>query len=139
MTDFETGPTSPEPKQPGRIRRTILSEPWVRLMRFVIAGIAAFLVYHALIRFQAGHLTPTDSWLIGMIATLGLSALVEAVWPNGNHGLLQFWTLTTIAASALVSWAAGGQTWLGIFGAGLLLISFLIAAGVSAGRRANDA
>lgn len=135
MTDANT----PGPRRGGMIRKTIASAPWVRTMRFVVAAIAAFLVYHAAIRFQAGNLAPTDSWMIAMIATLGASALVEAVWPEGDHGLLQFWTLTTISASALVSWAAGGQNWLGVIGAGLLAISFLIAAGVSAGRRAIDA
>ena len=84
-------------------------------------------------------MSPTDSWLVGMIGTLGLSALIEAIWPEGDHALLQFWCLTTLAASALVSWAAGGEKWIGILGAVLLAISFLIAAGVSAGRRADDA
>lgn len=123
----------------GRLRRTLASAPWVRAMRFVIAAVAAALLYHAATKFAAGYLAPTQAWLVGMIGTLGLSALVEAIWPNGNHGLLQFWCLTTLAASALVSWAAGGPVWLGTFGAVLLAISFLIAAGFSAGRRANDA
>lgn len=131
--------TAPPAKTGGKIKQTISSAWWVRLMRFVIAAIAAYLLYHAAVRFREGHLNPTDTWLIGMIGTLGLSALIEAIWPEGNHGLLQFWSLTTVAASALVSWAAGGEKWLGIFGVVLLAISFLIAAGVSAGRRANDA
>jgi hypothetical protein len=135
MTDH----MSPPPGQPrGKIKQTISSAPWVRAMRLVIAIGAGILLYHAAKRFTAGHLAPTDSWLVGMIGTLGLSALIEAIWPEGNHALLQFWCLTTLAASGLVSWAAGGDQWLGIFGAVLLAISFLIAAGVSAGRRADD-
>lgn len=134
MTD--TGTPGPAVKPPGKIKRTINSAPWVRVMRLVIALVAAALLYHAGTQFAAGHMTPTNAWLIGMIATLGLSALVEAVWPEGNHGLLQFWCLTTLAASALVSWAAGGAAWLGGFGAALLAVSFIIAAGYSAGRRA---
>lgn len=140
MTDpANTTVNAPGGKPVGKIKRTISSAPWVRVMRLVIAAVAAYLLYHAATRFMAGHMSPTDSWLIGMIGTLGLSALIEAIWPEGNHALLQFWCLTTLAASGLVSWAAGGEKWLGILGAVLLAISFLIAAGVSAGRRADDA
>lgn len=144
MTDPANAPVNapvnaPGAKPAGKIKRTISSAPWVRVMRLAIAAVAAFALYHAAKRFMEGHLTPTDSWLVGMIGTLGLSALIEAIWPDGNHALLQFWCLTTLAASGLVSWAAGGEKWLGILGAVLLAISFLIAAGVSAGRRADDA
>ncbi len=136
---IDTPPKDGGSKPRDRIRQTINSAPWVRAMRFVIAGVAAVLLYHAATQFVAGHMNPTHAWLIGMIGTLGLSALVEALWPNGNHSLLQFWCLTTLAASGLVSWAGGGEQWLGVFGAVLLAISFLIAAGFSAGRRSNDA
>jgi hypothetical protein len=129
----------PAPRPGGRFKQTVNSAIWVRVMRLVIAVAAAYLLYHAATRFIEGHLSPTDSWLIGMVGTLGLSALIEAIWPEGRHALLQFWCLTTLAASALVSWAAGGEKWLGTLGAVLLAISFLIAAGVSAGRRTNDA
>ena len=131
--------SEPEKTSAGKVRQTISSAPWVRAMRFVIAGVAAFALYHAATRFMAGHLSPTDSWLVAMVGTLGLSALVEAIWPEGDHSLLQYWCLTTLAASALVSWAAGGEQWLGLVGALLVAISFFIAAGFSAGRRANDA
>lgn len=134
-----TDPAGTPAKPGGKIKQTISSAPWVRVMRLVIAAGAGVLLYHAATRFMAGHMSPTDSWLVGMIGTLGLSALIEAIWPEGDHALLQFWCLTTLAASALVSWAAGGEKWIGILGAVLLAISFLIAAGVSAGRRANDA
>ena len=126
----------PANKPGGKIKQTISSAPWVRAMRFIIATVAAFLLYHAATRFAGGHLTPRDAWLVGLIGTLGLSALVEAIWPEGHHGLLQFWCLTTLAASALVSWAAGGDQVVGVIGAIMTAVSFLIAAGVSAGRRA---
>lgn len=126
----------PANKPGGKIKQTISSAPWVRAMRFIIAAVAAYLLYHAATRFMAGQLTPRDAWLVGMIGTLGLSALVEAIWPEGNHGLLQYWCLTTLAASALVTWAAGGGRMVGIIGAVMAAVSFLIAAGVSAGRRA---
>ena len=126
--------TETEVKPKGKFSRTISSAPWVRAMRFVISAIAAFLLYHAATRFMAGHLSPRDAWLVGMIGTLGLSALIEAIWPEGDHALLQFWCLTTFAASGLVSWAAGGDMVIGIIGAVALAIGFLIAAGMSAGR-----
>ena len=126
-------------KSGGKIKQAISSEPWVRAMRFVIALVAAVLLYHAAKRFMAGDLKPTDAWLTGMIGALGLTAFVEAMWPEGDHRLLQFWGLTTLAASALVAWAMGGEKWIGILGAVTLAISFFIAAGYSAGRRKNDA
>ena len=40
-------------------------------MRFVIALVAAVLLFHAAKRFMAGELRPTDAWLTGMIERLG--------------------------------------------------------------------
>ena len=121
-----------ETKPAGKVKTTISSAPWIRVMRIVIAAVAAFLLFHAAKRFMAGDLKPADAWLIGMIGTLGLSAFVEAIWPEGHHGLLQYWCLTVLAASGLVSWAAGGDKWMGILGAIMLAVSFVIAALVSA-------
>lgn len=129
MTESEAKPVA---KPAGKIRTKLETPWWVRLMRFVIAAIAAFLLFHAAKRFFAGDLKPADAWLIGMIGTLGMSAFVEAIWPDGNHGLLQYWCLTVLAASGLVSWAAGGDKWMGILGAIMLAVSFVIAALVSA-------
>lgn len=117
-----------ETKQPSKIKQTISSAPWVRAMRFIIAAVAAYLMYHAVTRFMAGTLSPTDAWLAGMIGTLGLTALVEAIWPEGNMGLLQFWALTALAAAALVAWAMGGAKWIGILGLVALIAGFAIAA-----------
>ena len=112
----------------GKVRQTISSAPWVRAMRFIIAAVAAYLLYHAAMRFRSGNLSPTDAWLAGMIGTLGLTALVEAIWPEGNHGLLQYWALTTLASAALVAWAMGGQTWIGLLGLVTLIAGFALAA-----------
>jgi len=128
MADNEKQRTVAFPGPVGTVRRTIASAPWIRAMRFIIAAVAAYLLYHAAMRFRAGNLSPTDTWLAGMIGTLGLTALVEAIWPEGNHGLLQYWGLTTLAASALVAWAMGGQTWIGILGLITLVAGFAIAA-----------
>ena len=117
-----------ETKQPSKIKQTISSAPWVRAMRFIIAAVAAYLMYHAVTRFMAGQLSPTDAWFAGMIGTLGLTALVEAIWPEGNMGLLQFWALTALASAALVAWAMGGERWIGILGLIALVAGFVIAA-----------
>ena len=125
-------------KPRGKIKQTLASEPWVRAMRLIIAAVSLFLLYRIALKFREGHLTHTDAWLVGMVGTLGLSALVEAIWPEGNHGLLQFWCLTTLAASALVSWEAGGERWLGLAGAVLFGLSFALAVLYSAkGPRSN--
>ncbi len=117
-----------ETKQPSKIKQTISSAPWVRAMRFIIAAVAAYLMYHAVTRFLAGQLSPTDAWFAGMIGILGLTALVEAIWPEGNMGLLQFWALTALASAALVAWAMGGARWIGILGLIALIAGFAIAA-----------
>lgn len=117
-----------EAKQPSKIKQTISSAPWVRAMRFIIAAVAAYLMYHAATRFMAGQLSPTDAWFAGMIGILGLTALVEAIWPEGNMGLLQFWALTALASAALVAWAMGGAKWIGILGLIALIAGFAIAA-----------
>lgn len=127
-----------ETKPAGKLKTTISSAPWVRVMRIVIAAAAALLLFHAAKRFMAGALKPTDAWLVGMIGTLGLSAFVEAIWPDGNHGLLQFWCLTVLAASGLVSWASGGDKWMGILGGGMLALSFAIAVLASARLKRNS-
>ncbi len=119
--------TKPAPPSGGKIKQTISAPWWVRVMRLVIAAVAAFLLYHAYLRFHEGRLPPTDAWLAGMIGTLGLTALVEAIFPNGRHGLLQFWGMTTLAATALVAWALGGANWIGILGLVSLLASFALA------------
>ncbi len=54
-----------ETKQPSKIKQTISSAPWVRAMRLIIAAVAAFLMYHAITRFLAGQLSPTDAWFAG--------------------------------------------------------------------------
>lgn len=125
MTNSEP-PSDQKPR--GKVRQTISSAPWVRAMRIIIAAVAAVLLYHAAHRFMAGKLSPTDAWLAGMIGTLGLTALVEAIWPEGNHGLLQYWGLTTLASAALVAWAMGGATWIGILGLITLIGGFVVAA-----------
>ncbi len=117
-----------ETKPPSKIKQTISSAPWVRAMRFIIAAVAAYLMYHAVSRFLAGQLSPTDAWFAGMIGILGLTALVEAIWPEGNMGLLQFWALTALASAALVAWAMGGARWIGILGLIALIAGFAIAA-----------
>ena len=117
-----------ETKQPSKIKQTISSAPWVRAMRFIIAAVAAYLMYHAVARFLAGQLPATDTWFAGMIGILGLTALVEAIWPEGNMGLLQYWALTALAAAALVAWAMGGAKWIGILGLVALIAGFAIAA-----------
>lgn len=124
MTDTKEIPAT---KPPGKIKQTISSEPWVRVMRIIIAVVAAVLLYHAAKRFMAGKLSPTDAWLAGMIGTLGLTAAVEAIWPDGNHGLLQYWGLTTLASAALVAWAMGGAMWIGIVGLVTLVAGFVVA------------
>ena len=127
-----------ETKPASKIKASLSSAWWVRVMRLAIAVVSAYLLYHVAIRLRSGHLTTTDSWLVGLFGTLGLSAIVEAIWPDGNHGLLQFWCLTALAASGLVTWAAGGERWLGISGAVLLAASFLLAVMSSVkGRRTN--
>ena len=124
MTDINTTPAA---KPGAKIKQTISSAWWVRVMRLAIGALSIFLLYRMSQKLGGGRLSPTDSWIVGLLGTLGLSALVEAIWPEGNHGLLQFWCLTALAASALVSWAAGGAKWLGIFGAVLLALSFVLA------------
>jgi hypothetical protein len=120
--------TMEETKPHSKFKQTISSAPWVRAMRLIIAVVAAYLMYHAVTRFMAGQLPPTDAWLAGMIGTLGLTALVEAIWPEGNHGLMQYWALTALAAAALVAWAMGGAKWIGILGLIALFAGFAIAA-----------
>ncbi len=117
-----------ETKQPSKIKQTISSAPWVRAMRLIIAAVAAFLMYHAITRFLAGQLSPADAWFAGMIGILGLTALVEAIWPEGNMGLLQYWALTALAAAGLVAWAMGGAKWIGVLGLIALIAGFAIAA-----------
>ncbi len=63
-----------------------------------------------------------------MIGILGLTALVEAIWPEGNMGLLQYWALTALAAAGLVAWAMGGAKWIGVLGLIALFAGFAIAA-----------
>jgi hypothetical protein len=137
MTDADKKADATSGAKPaGKIRQTIETPVWIRVMRFVIAAVSAYMLYHVAMRFRDGHLSATDSWLIGLFGTLGLSALVEAIWPEGNHGLLQFWCLTALAASGLASWAAGGDTWIGGFATVMMAASFLLAAMSSAkGRR----
>ena len=110
------------------VQSRIAHPTWVRVMRFVMAAVAAYALYLAVHQFMAGRLAPTDAWLAGMIGTLGLTALVEAIWPDGNHGLLQYWSLTTLASAALVAWAMGGARWIGILGLVTLAAGFAIAA-----------
>lgn len=136
MTDADTKPVS---KPAGKIRQTIETPWWVRAMRFFVAAVSAYMLYHVAMRFQSGHLSATDSWLVGLFGTLGLSALVEAIWPDGNHGLLQFWCLTALAASGLASWAAGGDKWIGGLATIMMAVSFLLAVLYSAKGRRTDA
>ena len=124
MTDTNTKPAA---KQAGKIKQTISSPMWVRVMRIVIAAIAGVALYHAAMQLLAGKLSPTDAWFAGTLGTLGLTALVEAIWPNGNHGLLQFWAMTALAASAMVAWAMGGATWVGLLGLMMTIFGFGLA------------
>lgn len=129
-----------ETKQAGRIKQRLEAPAWVRAMRFVVGAVALALMASVANRLYFGTLAPTHGWLIAVFGTLALSALVEAIWPNGNHGLLQFWNLTVLAAATLMSWAIGGAPWLGIFGAVLFALSFIIAAMESArGGHTSDA
>ena len=130
MTDVKTA--SPQPKG--------LRHPtWVRVMRLVLAAASMFLLFEALSRVHAGAFPMKEAWILGVFGALGFSALVEAIWPEGNHLLLQFWCLMAFAASGLVSWAAGGDKWLGIVGAALLLLGLLLAVWMSAKGKSNNA
>jgi hypothetical protein len=124
MSDTDATPVA---KPTGKIRATMETPWWVRVMRFIIAAVSAYMLFNVAMRLKAGHMSSTESWVIGLFGTLGLSALVEAIWPEGNHGLLQFWCLTVLAASGIASWVAGGDKWIGMFGAAMLAVSFLLA------------
>ena len=124
MTEQETKPVV---KPAGKLRQTMETPWWVRLMRFAIAVVSAYMLYHVALRLKSGHMSATDSWIVGLFGTLGLSALVEAIWPDGNHGLLQFWCLTALAASGIATWVAGGDKLIGMFGAAMMAVSFLLA------------
>ena len=121
------------------VQSRIAHPTWVRVMRFFIAAFAAFMLYHVAMRIKAGHMPPSESWLVGLCGAIGLSALVEAMWPEGNHGLLQFWLLTLLAASGVATWFAGGDQWIGIISAIILAISFVLAVLYSATSRGGDA
>ena len=136
MTDADTKPAA---KPAGKIRQTIATPWWVRAMRFFIAAVSAYMLYHVALRLRSGHMSVTDSWVVGLFGTLGLSALVEAFWPDGNHGLLQYWCLTVLAASGIASWAAGGDKWIGLLGAIMMGLSFVLAVVMSANSRGPDA
>jgi hypothetical protein len=129
MTDADTKPDAKSVAKPaGKIRQTIETPWWVRVMRFVIAAVSAYVLFQVAMRIRSGHMSATESWVIGLFGTLGLSALVEAIWPEGNHGLLQFWCLTALAASGIASWVAGGDKFIGILGAVMMGLSFVLAA-----------
>lgn len=133
MTDADTkSGTKPDgtpgAKPAGKIRAKLETPWWVRVMRFVIAAISAYVLYQVAMRIRSGNMSATESWVIGLFGTLGLSALVEAIWPEGNHGLLQFWCLTALAASGIASWVAGGDKFIGILGAVMMGLSFVLAA-----------
>lgn len=136
MTETDAKPAA---KSAGKIRETIETPWWVRVMRFIIAAVSAYMLYHVALRLKSGHMSATDSWVVGLFGTLGLSALVEAIWPEGNHGLLQFWCLTALAASAIASWAAGGEKWIGLMGAIMMGLSFVLAVMSSVNSRGGDA
>ena len=108
-------------------------------MRTVIGVLAVGIAAQSAMLMWRGHLSPTEMWLVGMTGTLGLSALVEAAWPDGQHGLLQFWCLTALGASGLISWAAGGDKWLGILGAVMVGLAFALAVMSSVKGRRIDA
>ena len=140
MSDSNTTPAAKsDTKSGGKIRKVIGAPWWVRAMRFFIAAVAAFMLYHVAMRLKAGHMPPSESWLVGLIGAIGLSALVEATWPKGNHGLLQFWLLTLLAASGIATWFAGGDQWIGIMSAITLAGSFVLAVIYSATSRGGDA
>ena len=64
-----------------------------------------------------------------------LPAIVEALWPSRIHLFMSSWSLNAMAASFLVSWAAGGERWLGWAGLAMLILSFLAAAVMTAKAR----
>ena len=101
----------------------------------LIAAVALVLLYSAGRKIWGGHIPADRLWIVAAIGTLGLSALIEAIWPEGNHGLLQFWCLTVLAASAIVSWIFGAPKALGILGLVLFAVSFVIAVWFSANTR----
>lgn len=100
----------------------------VRWLNIAIAALSIVLIASLSRRFFSwtGY-DLTRAWLLGMIAAMGLTAIVEAIWPSRIHLFISSWSLNTMAASFLVSWAAGGERWLGWAGLAMLLVSFLAA------------
>ena len=115
--------TTPVAKAPKGIRHPT----WMRVMRLAVAAAALFMLFLTLNRFRGGGFPMKEAWILGVFSTLGISALVEAIWPEGNHLLLQFWCLMAFAASGLMSWAAGGGKWLGLMGAALMVLGLMLA------------
>ncbi len=114
--------TTPAVKAPKGIRHPA----WMRVMRLLIAAAALFMLFLTLNRFRGGGFPMKEAWILGVFGALGLSALVEAIWPEGEHLLLQFWCLMAFAASGLISWAAGGDKWLAVVSAALMLSGLLL-------------
>lgn len=115
------------------IRPRVRTPRRMRWLNIVIAVLAVVLLASLSRRFFSwtGY-DLTKAWLLGMIAAMGLTAIVEAIWPSRIHLFISSWSLNTMAASFLVSWAAGGERWLGWAGLAMLVVSFLAAAVMTA-------
>ena len=111
------------------VRPRVRTPQRMRWLNIVIAVLSVILIASLSRRFFSwtGY-DLTKAWLIGMIAAMGLTAIVEALWPSRIHLFMSSWSLNAMAASFLVSWAAGGERWLGWAGLAMLILSFLAAA-----------
>ena len=118
------------------VRPRVRTPQRMRWLNIVIAVLSVILIASLSRRFFSwtGY-DLTKAWLIGMIAAMGLTAIVEALWPSRIHLFMSSWSLNAMAASFLVSWAAGGERWLGWAGLAMLILSFLAAAVMTAKAR----
>jgi hypothetical protein len=99
----------------------------LRLLRLAMGAIALFVLFKAWQLLMAGQLPVSTAFIAGTFGVLGLSALVEAIWPDGDLGLIHFWMLTAVGATGVAAWAGGGKPWMGALGIFGLILSFAFA------------
>jgi len=115
----------PTPSTSGPRLRTPRNMRWLNFVVAAIAFLLIFTMWRQFFSFQGFDLK--KAWVLGMLTAVGLTSIVEAVFPDRIHLFLSSWLVNASGAAFLVSYAAGGERWLGLVGLALLALSFLIA------------
>ncbi|HRD74995.1 MAG TPA: hypothetical protein PK264_03510 [Hyphomicrobiaceae bacterium] len=134
-TDPNVTATAPAPATPPR-KPALRTPRNMRWLNFLVAAIAAVLIATMWRQFFShSGFDMKNAWVLGMLTAVGLSSLVEAIFPDRIHLFISSWLINASGAAFLVSYAAGGERWLGLVGLGLMLLSFLIALAMTARAR----